>query len=234
MFPKINKKVFTPLPFVTGFLFLLLISLSIVIVSISNTNPNSEKDQNPPLFEFPTTHDQITIYAITQVEDGLFTLAALSSGETKIIKLQNSIPVELIQGVQPSEIKIGDWLTIIGVRDTVRSFRITALVLMESVEKINSDGIGFSPSGFTGAEGFLDESEAIKGGKVTSLTNNPEENKITISLMANNNVTKLILSQSAPLYYLSQSAFSEVSEGKNIAIKEKISDSSQAILILDF
>ena len=96
---------------------------------------NNEKDQNPPLFEFPTTHDQITIYAITQVEDGLFTLAALSSGETKIIKLQDSIPVELIQRVQPSEIKIGDWLTIMGVRDTVRSFRITAIVLMESVEK---------------------------------------------------------------------------------------------------
>jgi hypothetical protein len=72
------------------------------------------------------------------------------------------------------------------------------------------------------------------GGKVTSHTNNPEENKITISLMANNNVTKLILSQSAPLYYLSQSAFSEVSEGKNIAIKGKNKDSLQGILILDF
>ena len=237
MFLKINKKIFTPLPFVTGFLFLLLISLSIVIVSISNTNSNSEKDQNPPLFEFPTTHNQTTIYAITQVENSLFTLAALSGGEAKNVKLQDSIPVELIQGIQPSEIKIGDWLTIIGVRDTVRSFRITAIVLLESVEKINSNGVGFSSSGFTGAEGFLDESKAIKGGLVTSITNNPEKNKITVSLIANNNVTNLILSQNAPLYRIKKSGFVEVNEGKTIVIKGPVSDSFeeiQAILILDF
>ncbi len=233
----VNTKKFLSLPLLSVLLFILLVASSAVIVSIADTGTGSSKEDNFPPFEVPTTTNQTTIYAITQVENNQYTLSPFSGDAPKKIELQAIIPVEILEEMQATEIKEGFWLTVIGVSDIVRSFRITALVIIEVAETVNESGVGFSKSGFTGAEGFLDGSKALKGGQITSITNNPGEKHFSISLIANDNVTNLVINQYAPLYRIKKSGFSEVNEGKTIVIKGPVNDSLeeiQAILILDF
>ena len=233
----VNTKKFLSLPFFSVLLFILLVAFSAVIVSIADTGTDSSKEDNFPPFEVPTTNAQTAIYAITQVENDQYTLSPFSGDAPKNIKLETIIPVEIFEKMQATEIKEGSWLTVLGVPDPVRSFRITALVIMEVAETVNENGVGFSSLGFTGAEGFLDGSKALKGGQITSITNNPGEKHFYISLTANDSVTNLVINHNAPLYRIKKSMFSEVNEGKTIVIKGPINDSSeeiQAILILDF
>tara|TARA_B100000029_G_scaffold515342_1_gene621860 strand:- start:6261 stop:6995 length:735 start_codon:yes stop_codon:yes gene_type:complete len=234
---KVNIKKILSLPVFAALLFMLIVAASIVIVSVAATGTDNTKENNFPEFKVPTATNQTTIYAITQVENNQYTLSPFSGDPPKDIELQNIIPVELLEKVQVTEIEEGFWLTVIGVPDPVRSFRITALVIMEVTETVNENGIGFSKLGFTGAEGFMDGSKALKGGQITSMANNPNNKNLTITLTANKKVTNLVINHNAPLYRLQKSGFTEVDEGKTIVIKGPISDSFedvQAILILDF
>ena len=83
----------------------------------------------------------------------------------------------------------------------------------------------------------MDGSKALKGGQITSMTNNPSDKNLMISLTANKKVTNLVINHNAPLYRIQKSKFAEVEEGETIVIKGPVSDSFediQAILILDF
>ena len=233
----VNKKKILSLPVFSALIFILLVASSIVIVRVADTGTDSKKESNFPTFEMPRATTQTSIYAITQVENNQYTLSPFSGDPPKTIELRNITPVELLEKIQVSEIMEGSWLTVIGVPDPVRSFRITALVIMEVAETVNENGIGFSKLGFTGAEGFMDGSKALKGGQITSMTDNSSDRTLMISLTANKKVTNLVINHNAPLYRIQKSGFVEVKEGKTIVIKGPVSDSSediQAILILDF
>ena len=233
----INIKKILSLPVFAALIFILLVASSIVIVRVADTGTDSSKENNYPIFEVPTTTTRTTIYAITQVENNQYTLSPLSGDPPKTTELRNIIPVELLEKMNITEIEEGSWLTVIGVPDPVRSFRITALIIMKVAETVNENGIGFSKLGFTGAEGFMDGSKALKGGQITSMTNNPSDKNLMISLTANKKVTNLVINHNAPLYRIQKSKFAEVEEGKTIVIKGPVSDSFediQAILILEF
>lgn len=155
------------LPAVVG--VLLVAALVLVVVLASRA---AEPDTPPKLKEFsaPLGGHPFVAYDVERLADGALTVSG-GEGANKRESSQISLPagtrVEVLELSQPPAYRVGDWITIIGVPNEVKSFAIRAVVLLATPTAPDPDGIARTPAGFAGNEANRDSKERpILGGTV--------------------------------------------------------------------
>ena len=88
----------------------------------------------------------------------------------KDLPASEAIRWEVLQRITPAVVKVGDWVTIIGIPNAVRSFSIRSVVVFPAGSKPGEEGIVRSEGQFAGHEAAQDPLEKpVFGGTVLSI-----------------------------------------------------------------
>lgn len=120
--------------------------------------------------------------------------------------------IEILRPVKPSDIQVGDSLTVVAVQNEVQNFSIRSIVIQRAGSEI-TDGVARSPLGFLGYEAGDDLAERpVLGGIVRSIADG------TVVLDRGAEPVTLTLTPLAVLYQLDTGAPGDLGSGDRIAM----------------
>lgn len=122
--------------------------------------------------------------------------------------------IERLQRIEPAGIRVGDWLTVIGVPNDVKYFSAQALIVIPGGGVPSTGGVVRSPAGFAGYESSRDpRTRAIIGGPVTAVDG------IVVRLQGPTGEIRVTAGPEAParLYRIEPASAEDIAEGDRIA-----------------
>ena len=153
-------------------LVLLLVAGMGAIVVLSRRANTTEAPAPAAAFVLPAPARPITALNVSEVSGSTIKLsnADKSSGIGRDLPASEAIRWEVLQRIAPADVKVGDWVTIIGIPNAVRSFSIRSVVVFPAGSKPGEEGIVRSEGQFAGHEAAQDPLEKpVFGGTVMSL-----------------------------------------------------------------
>lgn len=145
--------------------------LAAIFVLSSRAN-STEAPPEPAAFATPLPVRPMLGYDVRQVSPGSFQLASAgqAGGQELTLTVTPDMTWEVLERFPESEIAIGDYITVIGVPNAVRSFSIRSVVVFPGDSTPGEDGIVRTENGFAGFEAARDPLEKpIMSGRVTAL-----------------------------------------------------------------
>jgi hypothetical protein len=178
----------------------------------------------PAAFQPPVPVRPVTALDVQQAAAGRL---ALSDG-SRDISLADGAGIEILRPATASDIRPGDWLTVIGIPNEVRNFSIRSLVLIADPSAPDGEGVVRSTGGFAGHETSRDQSERpLLGGVVESVDG------VRVVLRGPSGPVTVMLTPNAPLRRLEQGRPDQVREGDRIAFvgTERLSDARHVLVL---
>ena len=144
------------------------------------------------------------------------TLTVTGSGNTKDsqqMTLAAGTRVEVLDAITPDDLHPGDWMTVIGVPNAVKSFGIRSIVVIGSPGPPNADDIVLTPGGFAGNEAARDPKELpILGGTVT------QANSLNAVLQTAAGPVTISFAGAPPLRRVRAGSVADIHEGDRLAL----------------
>jgi len=197
-----------------GLAALLVAALVLVVVLASKA---AQPDTPPALKEFgaPVGEHPFVAYDVERFAGGALVVSGgvgANKKESAQITPPASVRVEVLELVQPPAYRAGDWITIIGVPNQVKSFAIRAVVLLATPGAPDRDGIARTPAGFAGSEAERDSRERpILGGTVDRTEGS------TVTLKTSSGPIAVELGATAPFRRSRPGTMDDIREGDRIA-----------------
>ena len=205
-------------------LLLLIAGAFATVLLLSRRAAAPDVPPEPPAFQPPGAARPISVHDVQQVVAGRLTL----SDGSRDVPLAADVRVEVLRPTPPEEVRIGDWLAVIGIANEVRNFSIRSLVLIPGGGPPDAEGVVRSPGGFAGHEASRDQAERpLLGGVVTASDGR------TVTLQGPTGSVRIDLAPNAPLRRLAEGRPDEVREGDRIAFvgSGRVGD-ARAVLVL--
>ena len=206
------------------FAVLLAAAITAVII-LAGRAAAPDVPSEPGAFESPAPARPVVVLDVQQVTNGRLTL----SDGSRDLALDPNVRVEALRAETADGIRAGDWLTVVGVSNEVRTFSIRALVLFSAGGAVDAEGIFRSPAGFAGHETALDQIERpLLGGIVERV----EADHVVFT--GPSGPVTVRLTPGAPLLRLMPAQPSDIREGDRIAYHtsggERLSDAAAVLL----
>ncbi len=173
--------------------------------------PDAPAEPRP--FVAPSTIHPSAAFDVQRVEGATFTV---SGGGNNKDSLQMTLPsgarVEVLTPITPADLHAGDWMTVIGVPNAVKSFAIRSIVVVGSPTAPTADGIVLTPGGFAGNEAGRDPKELpILGGTIDHVGSQ------SATLQTMSGPVTVDFAGAPPLRKVRAGAIADVQEGDRLA-----------------
>ncbi|MGE0542695.1 MAG: hypothetical protein AB7R89_21220 [Dehalococcoidia bacterium] len=207
-----------PLALIAG-----IIVAGLIVIGLTRRAAAPDVPPEPDAFQAPSPVRPTTALDVQQAADGRLTL----SDGTANVSLKPDAVVEFLTVASAGDIRVGDWLAVIGVPNEVRNFSIRSVVLLDSADAPDEEGVVRSSGGFAGHEAARDQAERpLLGGRITGV----DGSRVTLDGPAG--PITLDLTDRAPLFRLARGEASGVQEGDRIAIPTGGVADAGAVLVL--
>ncbi len=196
---------------------LALVGVLVAVVVAAQRASELDAPPEPPAFAVPAPSSPVVVFDVEAGESGRLRVsggenASRQSGVDLVLDL--SAAVDLAEPVAATDLKIGDWLTVIGIANEVKNFSIRAIVVLPGAGARDTDGFVRSPGGFLGGEASRDARERpILGGVIERVEDN------SVVLRTNTGPVTVTLTASAPLRRLRVATAEEIHAGDRIALR---------------
>jgi hypothetical protein len=192
-----------------------IIVAALVVVGLTRRAAAPDVPPQPDAFEPPSPVRPTTALDVQQAVDGRLTL---SDGMANVSLRPDAI-VEFLMPAGAGDVRLGDWVAVIGVPNEVRNFSIRSLVLLDRATPPDEEGIVWSQGGFAGHEAARDQAERpLLGGRVTAVDGS--------------HITADGPTGRAPLLRLVRGEASGIHEGDRIAFPAGAIADAGAVLVL--
>ncbi len=201
----------------------------IVVVS-QRVGRESQRPDAPPFSPpaaFPTNYQRLVV---RQVTGSAITLGSDSSSgrpESKATTFDASAGavIEVISPATAASLQPGEWMSVIGITNSVRNFTIHQIVVLPAGSNADADGVARSAAGFGGYEAATDENDRVAfGGTIAKADGN------TVTLDGPEGPITVQLSDRAPLFRLAAATAADIREGFGAAAILDASGGMRAIL----
>jgi hypothetical protein len=147
---------------------LLLAGLATVLI-LARQAAKPDAPAQPGPFIAPAASRPSTTFDVQRVDGSTLTVTGVgNTKDSQQITLPAGSRIEVLDAITPADLHPGDWMTVIGVPNAVKSFGIRSIVVIGSPGPPDSDGIVLTPAGFAGNEAGRDAKELpILGGAIT-------------------------------------------------------------------
>lgn len=200
-----------------------IIVAGVVVILLARRAGAPDVPPQPPEFVRPGPARPVTTLDVQQAGGGKLTL----SDGSRDVALKPDARVEALRPITVDDIRIGDWLAAIGIPNEVRNFSIRSLVVIDSREAPDGEGVVRSPGGFAGHEASRDQNERpLLGGRVTDVTGTRVTIEGPVGPIA------VDLTNRAPLYRLTSAENGTISEGDRVAFAGDSPTDADAVLVL--
>lgn len=198
---------------VVGALAVLGILLGLVLLSQSagggDVPPAAPQFQPPPVN--PVSSADIKIVDGTRL---VIVRQTRAGTEEQDVTVPAGAQIERLQRIDPAGVRVGDWLTVIGVPNDVKNFSAQALIVIPGGGAPSADGVVRSPAGFAGFEWSRDpRTRVIVGGPVAAVDG------IVIRLQGPTGEIRITAGPEAParLYRIEPASVGDFAEGDRVA-----------------
>jgi hypothetical protein len=186
----------------------------VIVLAQRASNPDAPPEPGP--FVAPTPAERTAVFDVEGIDGGTLTVSGGAADGRKSGVELNLPPdgrADVIETATASDIKPGDWITVIGVPNEVKNFSIRSLLVLPMGSAVGPDQIARSRGGFTGAEVSRDQKERpILSGVVESIEGN------TITLRTNTGAMTITLTPTAPLRLMRVGGVQEIRAGDRVAL----------------
>lgn len=175
------------------FALVILLVLGAVIV-LAQRSGGSGAPPRPGAFVTPVDPRPFVVYSVQQASEGSVTFGSGDGQQVSDLAIDANTRIEVLTIAPFDSIAVGDWVTLIGVPNGVRTFALRGIVVLPEPGTERVTGFATTPGGFLGHEVSRDPAEQpAVGGIVTavgedSLTLDAPDGRtdITVSLDAEN------------------------------------------------
>jgi hypothetical protein len=201
-----------------------IVSAATAVILLARRAAEPDAPPPPPAFQAPSANLPVTALDVQQVAGGRLTL----SDGSRDVALRPDARVERLERATAEQVRVGDWLAVIGIPNEVRNFSIRSLVLLGSdPAPAGVDGVVRSRGGFAGYEASRDQSERpLLAGRVTGVAG------MRLSLEGPTGPMMVDLTPQAPLYRLVEGRAADLQEGDRIAFHAGGSSAGDATSVL--
>jgi hypothetical protein len=187
---------------------------AVILLAQRAGQSNAPPEADPFVFSGPAR--PATPLDVQLVEGEKFTLSrSQAQGQQRQnieLQLPAATPVELLEPAVPGDIAPGDWITVIGIRNIVKSFSIHLIVVLPGTLALE-DGIVRTNLGYFGHEAARDPNDRpILSGKVIRMDG------ATAVLDTPGGETTLEFLADAPLRKLRTGTAADIGEGDRVAV----------------
>lgn len=201
----------------------------IVVVSqrVGKENLRPEAPPFSPPAVFPANYQRLVVRQVSGATITLGTDSTSGGSESKATTFDASggAAIEMLSPTTADTLQAGEWLSVIGIKNSVRNFTIHQLVVLPKGSRPDADGVARSAGGFGGYEAATDESDRVAfGGAITKVegdvvTLDGPEGPITVQL-----------SERAPLFRLAAGTTGDIRESFGAAALTDANGALKAIL----
>lgn len=214
---------------VLALLFLVGVVITLLFVAIATQDDALPPDPGP--FVPPASANPTLSFDVERAEAGVLALAIGqdTAREELEVTLVETDSVEFLELIEPSAVNVGDWATVIGVKNDVRNFSVKMVLVVAGGGEPDADGWLRTGTGFLGHEAARDAREVpIFAGRVAEV----RENELVIDSGAS---LVIAVNPGGPLRMLRSGAPAEIADGDRIALHQRADgegDTSGGILVL--
>ena len=204
-----------------------LLGLGAIVVVSQRVGKETQRPDAPafsPPAAFPANYQRFVVRQVSGSTVTLGTDAAGGGPESKTATFDAAGPghVEVLKPEVASGLQAGEWLSVIGVRNSVRNFSIHQIVVLPAGTRADADGVARSAAGFGGYEAAGDEADRVAfGAPITTVAGE------TITLDGPAGPISVELTSRAPLFRLSPGTVADIHESDGAAA---VVDSTGAIV----
>ena len=200
-----------------------IILAAIVVIALARRAGAPDVPPQPDAFEPPAPVRPTTAFDVQQAAGGRLTL----SDGSENVALRPDARVEVLTPVGDGDVRVGDWLAVIGIPNEVRNFSIRSLVLIENAAPPDAEGAVRSAGGFAGHEASRDQAERpLLGGRVSAV----EGSRVTLDGLTG--PLTVDLTDRAPLFRLAPGHAEQIREGDRMALPAgAIADAGSVLLL---
>ncbi|OAI44471.1 hypothetical protein AYO38_02080 [bacterium SCGC AG-212-C10] len=206
---------------------LLLVFGAIIVLSRRAAVSDAPAEAGP--FQIPALAHPVDTWDVGDGDSSRLLLARGSGGNSESRELAFAAGMSF-EGLVPGaleDVKVGDWLTAIGVPNDVRSFAVKQMVLIPGGGKPDEDGFLRSPGGFTGSEAARSTAEKpFAGGTVEAI------NGTVVTVRGLAGEMQFDILPNAPLRILRKIATSDIQPGDRIAFAAGANEATMSVLVL--
>lgn len=151
------------------FAVLILLVLGTVVV-LAQRSGGSGAPPRPGAFETPADPRPVVRYSVQQASDGQVTFSSGEGQPVRDVEIADETRIEVLSPASFDSIEVGEWVTLVGVPNGVRTFALRSIVVLPEPGTERVNGFALTPGGFLGHEVSRDPAEQpAVGGIVTSV-----------------------------------------------------------------
>ncbi len=214
-----------------GLALLVLVSLVAAVVAVAALTRDESLPPQPAGWELPEPAEPVHSFAVVRASGGTLVLAsgADAAADDVEVHLAPTDPVDFLEPADAGEVAPDDWITVIGIRNEVRTFAIRMVIMFPGGGSPGADGWVRTPAGFVGHEAARESREGpIVAGPVTEIRDGE------VVLDAGDEVL-LRLNPGGPLRTIRSGSPAEIRDGDRVALRPGTDgdlDPSLGVLVL--
>lgn len=148
----------------------LIVVVLAAVVALAQRSGGSGAPPRPGAFVGPVDPRPFVVYSVQQVSGGNIIFGSGEGQPVRDVSIGPSTAVEVLRAEPFDGIQVGDWVTLIGVPNNVRTFALRGIVVISSPDADRYNGFALTAGGFLGHEVSRDRAERpAVGGLVTAI-----------------------------------------------------------------
>lgn len=201
----------------------------IVVVSqrVGKENLRPEAPPFSPPAVFPANYQRLVVRQVSGSTITLGTDSTSGGSESKATTFDGSggAAIEILSPATADTLQSGEWMSVIGIKNSVRNFTIHQLVVLPKGSMPDADGVARSAAGFGGYEAATDENDRVAfGGAITNVEGD------VVTLDGPDGAITVQLSDRAPLFRLAAGKAGDIRESFGAAALTDANGALKAIL----
>ncbi|MFQ5380869.1 MAG: hypothetical protein ACE5EF_04500 [Dehalococcoidia bacterium] len=210
---------------------IVLLSLVAAVLAVAALTRDESLPRQPGDWVLPEAFDSVESFAVVRASEGDLELAPRgdANSDTLQVLVGPDAVIDFLEPAAAGDVAVGDWLTVIGIGNDVRTFAIRMIVVISGGGSPGSDGLLRTEGGFVGHEAARESQEGpILGGIVTDV----REGEVSVD--AGEEVV-LKLNEGAPLRVVRAGTAAEISDGDRVALRpgtDGVPDAALGVLVL--
>ena len=151
------------------FAIVIVLVLAAVVLLAQRSGGTGAPPQPGP-FVMPEVSRPMVIYSVQQASGGNIVFGSGEGQPVRDVSISEGTRIDLLVDAPFESIEVGDWVTLIGVPNNVRTFALRGIVVIPEPGSERVNGFALTPGGFLGFEVSRDTAERpAVGGIVTAV-----------------------------------------------------------------
>lgn len=149
---------------------IVIVAVLVTVIVLAQRSGGSGAPPRPGAFVTPVDPRPMVVYSVQQASGGNITFSSGEGQPVRDVTIDANTRIEVLTIAPFESIEEGDWVTLVGVPNNVRTFALRGIVVIPSPGQERVNGFALTEGGFFGHEVSRDPAEQpAVGGIVTAV-----------------------------------------------------------------